>query len=665
MKKKLSLLLAILTILSSLTLLPATAAQKTDALAETGLSQGDYDYVLLGSDAYITDCRATGSVTLPTTLGGYSVYGTKWSANARSFSSVTVPAGIRDIQGSFNSPNLTSVKFLDSDPFFTGNVFGYCSQLTSVTFGSDWFKNTNGVIWCNNMDQNEIVGCLGGTSGTIAITERYHHVISNAFDGCSKLTAATISNGVAYLGADAFINCNNLKTYTVYSKDIIFYDHAIGYRLNGSNYEKLDGVVINGYKGSTAETYASQNNFTFKEITTEAPVVTKMQAVSEGVQLTWKPVEGFSKYAVFWKAPNYTDSWKRIAVISGTSCIDKTIPSGTARLYTLRGVDASGRFVGNFNSDGWLFSYYAAPTVVKVTNSAYSNGSFIFVKHNELSNSSEANDNDICVLYRKESGKSWTQIAEYKANAYNYINGYTFYHDAKAVAGKTYYYYARIKNAKTNVFYSAASKTVTYKHTAAPRITKMENVNGGIKLNWTKVSGAAKYRVFILSSGKWVPLATVTGVSFTDKKVKNAGFKTYTVRALNKSGKFLGGFSTSVGLKELSSYRELEHVNAWIHVYYPPITVKKVTKAAKGANVYFTTPNCGGSLSYSFLVYRKDGKGSFRQIAAFPISKTRGVYNDRTAVKGKTYTYEVRCYIGSGKKDLSISSRINRKSIKL
>ena len=215
MKKKLSLLLAILTLLSSLTLLPATAAHNPDALAETGLTDGDFDYRTIGSDAYITDCRSTGSVTLPTTLGGHEVYGTFWSDNARFFSSITVPASVRDIKGSFNSASLTSVTFRGDSEWTACNPFANCPNLTSVSFGANWYKNSNGVIWCNNMDQIEVAGCLGGTSGTVTLTERYHHVCSKAFDGCSKLTAANISAAVVYLDEDAFINCDNLKIYTV------------------------------------------------------------------------------------------------------------------------------------------------------------------------------------------------------------------------------------------------------------------------------------------------------------------------------------------------------------------------------------------------------------------------------------------------------------------
>ena len=80
---------------------------------------------------------------------------------------------------------------------------------------------------------------------------------------------------------------------------------------------------------------------------------------------------------------------------------------------------------------------------------------------------------------------------------------------------------------------------------ATPKISKTENVNGGVKLTWSKVKGAEKYRVYYKGSKGWTRMVDTTSTSYIDKDVSSGKNYTYTVRCINSSAtKFTSGYDS-------------------------------------------------------------------------------------------------------------------------
>ena len=79
-----------------------------------------------------------------------------------------------------------------------------------------------------------------------------------AFSDCTNLTSVTIPNSVTYIGDWAFSNCESLISVTIYSKKAIIEDDAFS-----------KSTTINGYKDSTAESYAKKNGNKFVALTAE------------------------------------------------------------------------------------------------------------------------------------------------------------------------------------------------------------------------------------------------------------------------------------------------------------------------------------------------------------------------------------------------------------
>ena len=133
-------------------------------------------------------------------------------------------------------------------------------------------------------------------------------------------------------------------------------------------------------------------------------------------------------------------------------------------------------------------------------------------------------------VFRKTGTGSWTAIADTTETSFT---------DTAAVSGTKYSYTVRCVSADGSTYvsgYNTTGKTVTY--VAAPVITSVSSVSGGVKIQWAKSTGAAKYRVFRRTeTGSWTKLGDVTGTSYTDKTAVAGTTYYYTVRCMNSTAK--------------------------------------------------------------------------------------------------------------------------------
>ena len=146
---------------------------------------------------------ATGTVTIPATLGGKPVTSIEQRAfdYCSGLKSVTILNGITNIgKAAFSRcSGLTSVTIPESVTSIGSSVFQYCSSLTSVTI-------PNGVT---NIGESAFSNCGGLTS--VTIPENVRNIGPLAFESCSGLTSVIISprRGLV-VQSDAFNGCNQL-----------------------------------------------------------------------------------------------------------------------------------------------------------------------------------------------------------------------------------------------------------------------------------------------------------------------------------------------------------------------------------------------------------------------------------------------------------------------
>ena len=161
---------------------------------------------------------------------------------------------------------------------------------------------------------------------------------------------------------------------------------------------------------------------------------------------------------------------------------------------------------------------------------------------------------------------------------------------------------------------------------ATPKISKAESVYGGVKLTWSKVKGAEKYRVYYKGSKGWTRMVDTTSTSYIDKDVSSGRNYTYTVRCINSSAtKFTSGYN--------ASGKSIKYIAA------PELI--KIEGSNEGIKLTWNKP--AGSVKYR--AYRKGSNGWIRLTETANTS-----YTDKSAKAGNNYTYTVRCLTSDSKR---------------
>ena len=154
-----------------------------------------------------------------------------------------------------------------------------------------------------------------------------------------------------------------------------------------------------------------------------------------------------------------------------------------------------------------------------------------------------------------------------------------------------------------------------------PKLKTISNTTSGVKITWSKVSGADKYRVYRKTkSGEWKYLGSTSKTGYTDKTAKSGTKYYYAVKARNEAGN--SSLSSS-----LSKY----------YLADPTLKTPKSTKS--GISLKWTKVT--GAQGY--VIYRKTGSGSYEKLKT-ENDVSNLSYVDNSAKKGKKYTYKVKAY---------------------
>ena len=278
------------------------------------------------------------------------------------------------------------------------------------------------------------------------------------------------------------------------------------------------------FTASAVETNAPVVSAQSAKTSLATPKISKAESVYGGVKLTWSKVKGAEKYRVYYKG---SKGWTRMVDTTSTSYIDKDVSSGKNYTYTVRCINSSAtKFTSGYNGKGKSIKYVAAPEISKVESV---NGG-VKISWNK------SNGAEKYRIYYKGS-KGWTRMVDTTS---------TSYIDKDVSSGKNYTYTVRCINSSATKFTSGYdSKGKSVKYISAPKITKAESVDGGVKISWNKSNGAEKYRVYYKGSKGWTRLADTTSTSYTDSKVSSGKTYTYTVRCINSSAtKFTSGYDS-------------------------------------------------------------------------------------------------------------------------
>ena len=256
-----------------------------------------------------------------------------------------------------------------------------------------------------------------------------------------------------------------------------------------------DNTYWSSYREDVKIKRLAQPNFTLSNYTA-------------GIKVSWDTVTGATKYRVY-RRTNTTESWTTLTETTSTSYTDQTAKAGQTYYYTVKA------FSGSEYSSYKLDETIKRLTRPEFTLSNYTAG--VKVSWDTVTGATKYR-----VYRRTNTTESWTKLTETTSTSYT---------DQTAKAGQTYYYTVK---AFSGSEYSSYKLGETIKRLTRPEFT-LSNSGTGVQVNWEKVAGAEKYRVYRKTSatGSWTQLTETTGTSYTDTTAKAGTMYYYTVRAFS------------------------------------------------------------------------------------------------------------------------------------
>ena len=332
-----------------------------------------------------------------------------------------------------------------------------------------------------------------------------------------------------------------------------------------------------------------------------APKITKAESVNGGAKISWNKSNGAEKYRVYYKG---SKGWTRLTDTTSTSYTDSKVSSGKTYTYTVRCINSSAtKFTSGYDSKGKTVKYISAPKITKAES----------VNGGAKISWNKSNGAEKYRVYYKGS-KGWTRLADTTSTSYT---------DKAVSSGKSYTYTVRCISADAKRFtsgYNGTGKSIKY--VSAPKISKTEATYNSVTLNWDKVNGAEKYRVYRKGEKGWSRLFDTTSTTFTDTNVYAETAYTYTVRCINSSAnKFTSGYN-SKGFTVTTLSAPAEHIHSW----------KDITKTTQVKVVDQK------AYTYEEPVYEKQGR-TICKVCGADITDNCTAHNKQHALNGEPVSY--------------------------
>ena len=155
----------------------------------------------------------SGTVVIPSTLGGYPVTGIGEYAfeSCTDMTDVEIPESVVSIRAEAfgGCEGLANVEIPRNVMYIDVTAFGFCYRFT-VDPANAVYSSRNGLLL--SKDGRTLVR---GVNGDIEIPSSVTEIGDSAFDGCPLLESVTIPDGVLDIGAHAFYCCDGLENILI------------------------------------------------------------------------------------------------------------------------------------------------------------------------------------------------------------------------------------------------------------------------------------------------------------------------------------------------------------------------------------------------------------------------------------------------------------------
>ncbi len=332
------------------------------------------------------------------------------------------------------------------------------------------------------------------------------------------------------------------------------------------------------------------------------PEITSITPDAAGFTVRWTAYPDAVKYRLFERGAS---GWIRVGDTDATTLRHTGLQDQFAYTYTVRGLDAQGRYMSSYLVKGWSSTFYAAPELTSVA--AVGDALKITWKKSPAVN---------CYRVYRKTGTGWIGLG--------FAEGDSFL-DTQVTSGKTYTYTVRaFADDRRTILsgYQAAGKTGTF--VPVPQITNIEMRNTGLRITWGRFEGADRYRVFIKAANGWKRIGDTANAYFDYQYPAIGVASTYTVRAMDDYGRYTSDFS-----------RE-----GMTHTALNTPKMVSVTNLVGGQKISWQ--KVGGAQLYR--VYVRSGSSWVKLADTAALS-----YTAKNLKSNVSYSYTVRCISENGR----------------
>lgn len=197
----------------------------------------------------------TGSYTIPSSVQTVQ----SMAFECSKYSSITIPEGVLKLENGCmrNMSNVTIIYIPKTVQTLTGAFAGDPKLMEYVLDSTNpYFTLNDGVIY--SKDMKTILSCPQGRTAALNIPNTVTAIAANTCDGCTKLSAVTMTNNVGTIGWGAFRNCKSLTTITIPNKikrleNCLFSGVQFANITIPANVEFIDTNALSGSKKVTFE----------------------------------------------------------------------------------------------------------------------------------------------------------------------------------------------------------------------------------------------------------------------------------------------------------------------------------------------------------------------------------------------------------------------------
>lgn len=522
-----------------------------------------------------------------------------------------------DGDGYLSDTEISKATVMDIQFQFISNLSGieYFTELKELNCSTNWLssldlrKNTklekldcsdNSISSLDLSGNTELVSLYCGNNFLLRSINLNNNIYLEYFD-CKWCSFTTLD----------LSNCSKLKYLNCEWNDLKSLDIS-----NNPELEKL-------YCSMNSITYLNINNnkklsvldcdYVNVDFRLFRPQIKQTALLSNGIGVSWDKVPGATGYYLYRKVDG--GKWTRIADSANFDIIDwgylyyndYNVVSGKTYYYTI--IAYNDYCITGYDTVGKGLKYISTPILNTPTN--LSNG--IKVSWDKV------NGAEGYYVFRRIGGGAWQNIAKITNGSQNY------YIDTAAANGVLYNYTVRAFTSTHISSYN--SNGVWCKRLNQPALYAPTNVSSGVKVSWTKSTGAQGYYVFRRTTGgTWRCVGKVTNgntLSFIDTTAVSGTVYAYTVRA------YYGSYISSYNTTGRGAY----------YLKAPTASVS----AVKGKNTIKWTRTAGAK---GYYLYRKTATGSWVLVKNITNNSIVS-YTDTSIKSGTKYYYTVRAYYGS------------------